>query len=411
MNLQENIREGMRAVQANLLRSILTALIVAIGIMALVGILTAVDNIQSSVNDSFAELGANSFDIESPSSRGRRFGPGQNQKNYPPISYRDMVAYKQNFKFSAQVSVSVSITGNAEAKYASNKTNPNVNMVGINENYLLASALDISEGRDFSSLELSQGSYVAILGSDIAATLFDKQNPVDKVFTVRDRKYRVVGVLEAKGSSQNGSGDGSIFVPLENGRLLVGDENATYNIKTLLEDATDFETAIGEATILMRRIRKDAPGAPDSFLISRSETLAERLSNITGYLKMGGGVIGFITLLGASIGLMNIMMVSVTERTREIGVRKALGATPFRIRQQFLIEAIVICLWGGVFGIVFGILIGNGVSSLLGSATFVIPWLWIITGLVVCVLVGIISGFYPAYKASKLDPIESLRFE
>jgi putative ABC transport system permease protein len=411
MNFQENVREGMRAVQANLLRSILTALIIAIGIMALVGILTAVDNIQSSVNDSFADLGANSFDIEAPSSRGRRFGPGQNQKNYPPIKYRDMTAYKQNFKFRAQVSVSVGITGSAEAKYGSNKTNPNINMTGINENYLLASALDIEEGRDFSTLELAQGTYVAILGSNVAATLFDKQSPIDKVFTVRERKYRVVGILKSKGSSQGGSGDGSIFVPLENGRLLVGDDNATYSIKTLLEDATDFETAIGEATILMRRIRKDAPGAADSFLISRSETLAERLSSITGYLKLGGGVIGFITLLGASIGLMNIMMVSVTERTREIGVRKALGATPFRIRQQFLIEAIVICLWGGLFGIFFGILIGNGVSRLLGSDTFVIPWLWILTGLVVCVMVGIVSGFYPAYKASKLDPIESLRFE
>lgn len=411
MNFQENIREGIRAVRANLLRSVLTALIVAIGITALVGILTAIDNVQASVNSSFASLGANGFDIEAPSSRGRRFGPGQSNKNYPPITYRDAIAYKENFKYRAKVSISVNITGSAEAKYGSKKTNPNIPMTGINENYFLVKALNIAQGRAFTSVELERGSYVAIIGKELSEMLFEKTNPLEKIITIREKKYRIVGVLEEKGSSQGGSGDRNVFVPLENGRLLVGDEQATYNITTFLEENANFEIAIGEATILMRRIRKDAPGAADSFLISRSETLAERLNNITGYLKLGGGVVGFITLLGASIGLMNIMMVSVTERTREIGVRKALGATPFRIRQQFLIEAVVICLLGGILGIFLGILIGNGVSTFLGSDTFIIPWLWILIGLVVCVLVGVLSGFYPAYKASRLDPIESLRFE
>jgi putative ABC transport system permease protein len=139
--------------------------------------------------------------------------------------------------------------------------------------------------------------------------------------------------------------------------------------------------------------------------------MLKSLNDISGYLKIGGSLVGFITLLGASIGLMNIMMVSVTERTREIGVRKALGATKRQIRQQFLVEAIVVCLLGGVLGVILGVLMGNGIAKLIGEGAFFVPWLWVIVGLIVCIVVGLISGYYPAYKASKLDPIESLRYE
>ncbi len=168
---------------------------------------------------------------------------------------------------------------------------------------------------------------------------------------------------------------------------------------------------MGEATGLMRAIRQDKLGEEDSFIIEKSETLAQSLESITSGLRIGGFGVGFITLLGAANALMNIMMVSVTERTREVGVRKALGATPKRIRQQFLIEAIVVCVLGGIAGVLLGILIGNVISRAMGITILVIPWLWMMIGMVVCVTVGLISGYYPAYKASKLDPIESLRFE
>jgi len=168
---------------------------------------------------------------------------------------------------------------------------------------------------------------------------------------------------------------------------------------------------MGEATGLMRSIRRDEIGRESSFDLERSETLAQEMESITSALRIGGFGVGFITLLGASIALMNIMLVSVTERTREVGVRKALGATPLRIRQQFVIEAIVVCLLGGIAGIILGILIGNGISRLMGIEIFVVPWLWMSMGLIVCIAVGLISGYYPAHKASKLDPIESLRFE
>ncbi len=411
MNFRENVREGLRAVKSNLLRSILTALIVAIGITSLVGILTAVDSMQAKVNESFADLGANSFDIEVPS-RSRGFGPRRSlEKTYPPIDYREAMAYKENIDFPAQVSVQVRLTGSAEVKYLTNKTNPNIPVIGANEAYLQAESLDLELGRNFSSVELEQASFVAIIGYEIKETLFDKKSPINELITVRGNKYKVIGVLEEKGSSQGGSGDRRVIIPLENARILIGDSAPTYDIKTILNNSADFNYAIGEATILMRRIRKDPLGKPDSFEIERSETLADRLGAITGYLKVGGFVVGLITLLGASIGLMNIMMVSVTERTREIGVRKALGATPQRIRQQFLIEAVLICQIGGVAGIISGIAIGNVLSSALGAGKFIVPWVWIIVSLIVCVVVGIGSGFYPAFKASKLDPIESLRFE
>ena len=410
MNFRENVREGLRSVRSNLLRSILTALIIAIGIMSLVGILTAVDSIQASVDDSFADLGANSFDIEIPDRRGH--GPGRrSEKTYPPIEYRQAMEYEEKYKFPAKVSISAFVSGATEIKYLSKKTNPNISIIGMNENYLLAKGIDLEKGRNFSNFEQKQGAYVAIIGNELVETLFDKKDPINEGITIRGARYKVVGTLKKSGSSSKGSTDREILVPLENGRLIAQGGNPTYNITTILNSNLDFDLAMGEATSIMRRIRRDPLGQPESFKISRSETLAEQLESITGYLKAGGGVVGFITLLGASIGLMNIMMVSVTERTREIGIRKALGATPFRIRQQFLVEAVVICQIGGIFGVFVGILIGNGVSRLLGSDTFIIPWVWMITGLVICVIVGIGSGFYPAYKASRLDPIESLRLE
>ncbi|MCU0447417.1 MAG: ABC transporter permease [Microscillaceae bacterium] len=413
MNFAENVREGLRSVQANLLRSILTALIIAIGITALVGILTAIDGIQASVDSSFAEFGANSFDIEGGNSQMFRGpGPPRREKVYPPIKYRQAKQFADLYNYDARVSLSATITGIAEAKYMSKKTNPNSLLVGANEHYFAAKALNLEKGRIFSASELSQGSYVAVIGGEIAETLFDKADPLGKPLIVRGKRYLVIGTLKKTGSSRGGAGgDRSIVVPLENGRLLATNFEPTYSITTLLDSPLNFEMAIGEATSLMRRIRKDALGQPESFKISRSETLADSLSNITGYLKIGGGVIGFITLLGAAIGLMNIMMVSVTERTREIGVRKALGATPYRIRQQFLIEGIVICILGGILGIILGILVGNFFSRIMGASGFIIPWVWIFTGLVVCVVVGLLSGMYPAYRASKLDPIEALRFE
>jgi putative ABC transport system permease protein len=412
MNLIENVYEGLRAIKANMLRTVLTALIIAIGITSLVGILTAIQGLRTTVDSNFASLGANSFDIKGPRQWGRR-NAGQNEKNYPPIEYRQAVRYKQEFKYPATVSITTMITAAAEAKYGSIKTNPNVRVVGGDDAYLTIKGLNLMKGRNFSSIELQNAVNVVIVGSELVETLFPNKEPLNEQISVMGEKYKVIGVLEKKGNSMGGGGvDRSFVVPLEVARRLAANRKITYDITTLLIQSTDFSMAMGEATGLMRQIRQDRLGQDNSFEITKSDSLTEELNTITGNLQIGGFIVGFITLLGASIGLMNIMLVSVTERTREIGIRKALGATPTRIRQQFLIEAMVVCQLGGVAGVLLGILIGNLISSLItDGGAMVIPWVWMGMGLLVCVVVGLLSGYYPAWKASRLDPIESLRFE
>lgn len=412
MNLSENVQEGIRSIRDNWLRTFLTATIIAIGIMSLVGILTAVDSIQGSVDDSFAQFGANAFDIEGTSERGRRRRRGKEEKVYPPVEYKEALAYEEKIPFSARVSIRTVVTGIAEVKYGTKKTNPNTTIVGANEHFLQVGNFNLELGRNFSQIELSRGEQVAIIGNEIRKTLYDKVNPINKTINILGSQYVVIGVLEEKGSSMgNSDGDRTIIIPLAKAHQIATNTALTYDIRTALESGLDFNVAIGEATALMRQIRKDPLGSPNSFQITRSESLATRLESITNNLRIGGGIVGFTTLIGAAIGLMNIMLVSVTERTREIGVRKAMGATPFRIQQQFLIEAIVICQFGGVAGIILGIVAGNLTSYFLGVTSFVIPWFWMIIAVIISAVVGIISGYYPAYKASRLDPIASLRFE
>lgn len=411
MNLIENIREGIRSINANLLRSILTALIVAIGIASLVGILTAIDGIQSSITDSFSSLGANSFNVSVKRSRGRN--RGREQKIYPPITYKEAVRFSEKFKSNAQVSLSSFVTSIAEVKRLSKKTNPNISVVGGNENYIYQEGLDIENGRNFSEIEIKYGSNVAVIGKEIFKKLFDKNDePIGEEISVWGIRYRVIGVLSEQGAMDGGSSDDRVIIPLNSARAMAAGRSLTIEIDVLVDNSFSMDEAMGEAQGLMRIIRHDKIGEPESFTVERSESLAETLNDISGYLKMGGFGIGIITLLGASIGLMNIMMVSVTERTREIGIRKALGATPARIRQQFLIEAIVVTQMGGIAGVILGMALGNLVTNMIGDdVTFIIPWAWIFISFLIGIVVGVGSGYYPAKKASKLDPIESLRFE
>lgn len=411
MNLLENFKEGLRSVQANLLRSILTALIVAIGITSLVGILTAIDGIEYSVSESLSSLGVNTFDIYSKRNRNRN-QQGLKEEVVRPVYLQDMEKFIDRFAIPSSISLSASLTQIAEVKHGSKKTNPNIGVMGVNEEYLAIKGLNIDKGRNLSSIETEFGSKVAILGSKVVDAIFeDNEDPINSEVSFKGTRFRVIGVLVEKGQLSEDNYDNMVFIPVIVANQLASGRGLEYNLTIGISDASQLELAMGEATGLMRSIRQDKVGEPNSFEMEKSETLAENLESITGALRMGGFGVGFITLLGASIALMNIMMVSVTERTREVGVRKALGATPLRIRQQFVIEAIVVCILGGIAGIIMGIGIGNLISSAIGVDSFVIPWLWMLVGLIICIVVGLLSGYYPAYKASKLDPIESLRFE
>lgn len=407
----ENLKEGLRSVQANLLRSVLTALIVAIGITSLVGILTAIDGIEYSVSESLSSLGVNTFDIRSKRNRNSS-RQGIKEKVYKSLQLNEVQRFIDLYKFPASISLSADLTGIAEVKHASKKTNPNIGVAGVNEEYLSIKGLNIDKGRNFSPLEIQYGTKVVVLGSKVVKAIYDdNEDPIASEISFKGTQFRVIGILKEKGELAEDNYDNMVFIPVIVANQLASGRGLDYELAVGVTDVTKMDMAMGEATGLMRTIRRDQIGNPNSFELDKSETLGEQLEGITSALRFGGFGVGFITLLGAAIALMNIMLVSVTERTREVGVRKALGATPLRIRQQFVIEAIVVCLIGGVAGVILGILIGNVIAGAIGIEGFVMPWLWMTVGMVVCIVVGLLSGYYPAYKASKLDPIESLRFE
>jgi putative ABC transport system permease protein len=412
MPFSEILSMAFQNIRANMLRAVLTLLIIAFGIMALVGILTAIDSIAFSLNDNFSGLGANSFSIsrkweEVKSNRG-----GRRQKAGKPIQYKQAVEFKERFHFPAKVSISFRATGLATVKYNDEKTNPNVTFIGVDENYFAVKGLDIELGRNFSIMEVEDGQSKIVLGREIADKLFNKkpEKALDQVVIVGNNRYKVVGVLKSKGSSMGNSEDRAVYAPIVNVKSVYGTTETNYNLVVAINNATDMDAAQSETIGLFRQVRGLRPGESEDFEIFGSDSLAAILKENTTNLRLATIAIGLMTLLGAAIGLMNIMLVSVTERTREIGIYKALGATRRSILLQFLTEAIVICQIGGLVGIFLGILVGNIVTPLLGG-TFLIPWGWMFLGFTLCMIVGIVSGFYPALKAARLDPIESLRYE
>ncbi|WP_316817689.1 ABC transporter permease [Pedobacter nyackensis] len=409
MTYTENVQLALQSITSNRLRTMLTALIIAIGLSALVGILTTLDAVKKSMTEAFSSMGANSFNIRNRGS-GIRIGGGQRPKPFKVIRYEDALTFKERLNTPAKVAVSVMATGGATVKFSTEKTNPNINIQGIDENGLASQGLELAQGRNFNLTETQSGSNICIIGSEVAQKLFKNQSPIDQIINVGNSRLKVVGVLVSKGQSMGFSGDRSVYVPLLKAKLINANANPSYTITVMVPSNDIMDNVIGEATAEFRKIRKIRVTDPNNFEITKSDAMAQTFFEQMQAIVWGGIAIGIITLLGASIALMNIMLVSVTERTREIGIRKAIGANPSVIRKQFLIEAIMICLMGGTLGIFLGIAIGNLISLGMGGS-FIIPWQWIFGGFAVCVLVGIVSGYYPAKKASKLDPVEALRYE
>ena len=412
MAFSEILSMAFQNIRANMLRAILTLLIIAFGIMALVGILTAIDAIAYSLSDNFSGLGANSFSIERKWGEVKSNHRGRTSKRADAIDYRQAMEFKERFDFPAKVAVGCYGTGSATVKFGDKKSNPNVQFNGADENFMDVQGVEIALGRNFSITEVESGAPVAVIGQDIVKTLFDNKNEkaLNQIIAINGGRYRVVGIMASKGSTMNESSDRKIYAPLVKVKSLFGGGDRDFFLIVAVNDPTSLEAAQSEATGLFRQVRGLRPGEDDDFRLFASNSIVAILKENTATLRLAAVAIGLMTLLGAAIGLMNIMLVSVTERTREVGIYKALGATRQSVLLQFLTEAIVICQIGGLVGIFLGILIGNIVTPLLGGS-FLIPWAWMFLGFSLCMIVGVVSGFYPAMKAARLDPIEALRYE
>ena len=426
MKTGDSISLSYNTIKSNRLRTAITVIIIALGIMALIAIITAVEAVNQSLTKSFSTMGANAFSLRFKE-RNIRFGGGPNKGDAKKtsrnsiakassegklITFDEARAFKQRYNFPAVVGIALAGPNGIIVNTDTKKTNPDVRVTGGDENYLALNGYDLSYGRDFSAMDVETGTSVCIIGNAIAKKLYGENvgKAIDKIINVSNNKYRVIGILKDKGSSAFMNADKVVITTYNNIRRIFGSENKSFNVAVMVNDIKLMDVAIGEAKGSFRPIRKLDIKEDDNFYIDKSDSIAQSLMKNLGFLKYATLAIALITLIGAAIGLMNIMLVAVNERTKEIGLIKSLGGKSAEIRAQFLWESILISLMGAVVGIIAGILFGNIVALLLKTG-FVVPWAWVIAGVVVCSLVGLVAGLYPAYKASKLDPIVALRYE
>ena len=407
---RENIRIAFGSIKTQLLRTILTVLIIAVGITALVGILTLVAALENTLSSDFATMGSNTFNISRYDAQENLKSDDERKVN-PILSYSQVREFADRYSYpTTHTSISFVATSAAEVKYDSKKTDPEISVLGVDDYYLVNSGLQTTLGRNFTNFDIQNNSHVCIIGSDLEKSLFKDVNPIDKVLSIRGSKFKVIGTLKEKGSTFGNSQDLRVLIPIQLARSIYTAPDINYVLSVMTDQKELLDEAVNQATLTMRQVRKLNPIEENDFGISRSDDLINKILDLTQYLGWAAWIIGIITIFGSSIALMNIMLVSVTERTREIGVRKALGAKKVTIATQFFIETLIVGQMGGLVGIVLGILAGYGISSAL-DFSFVIPWMAIFAAFATTFIVAIVSGLYPAIKASKLDPIEALRYE
>lgn len=407
MNWSDYFKIAIAALQGNRLRSVLTLLIISFGIMALIIIFTCIDAIRGNITENFIELGAGAFTIQKDDGLQRR----SSNKELEKISFTEAESFVKKFDFPAALSLNTTVDENITIKTSFAESNPNVRIEAGDLRYLDVAGKNIALGRNFTDMEILNGSSVAVLGYDAAAKVYPAADSVvgSKVL-IDGKKYSVVGMLESKGASA-GKNDNFVLIPYTNARKDFDLSNASFNIIVESSDPDLLEKAIAEAEGTMRNVKKLGALDENNFSIVRSDKLANTYLEQISFIEVATAVIGFLTLLGAGVGLMNIMLVSVNERTREIGLSKSLGATRRTIFMQFLLEAITICVVGGLVGIVLGLLLGNIIAIFVLESKFTLAVAWVIGGLIFCTMIGLLAGLFPAYRASKLNPVEALRYE
>ena len=408
---RENVRIALDSIKTQLLRTILTVVIMGIGIWSLVGILSAVKALETNIAGNFASMGSNTFNIQRYEFNVNRGGRGERKKINPIIRYNDVRNFIDTYEYPfTSTSVSFVGTGSAEVRYEGNKTDPEVQVYGVNENYLDNTGTLIDQGRNFTVFDIQNNAKVCLIGPDFLKNIFENENPLNKTISIRGVKFKIIGLLESKGATFGNNQDLKVLLPIQVARGIFTQPNINYTISIKVSDKAMMQGAQDEALVMFRNIRGLNPIQENDFGILRSDDLLARASDIGGVLETAAWIISIITILGSSIALMNIMLVSVTERTREIGVRKALGAKNGTISTQFLIETIVIGQFGSILGIILGILTGIGFAAAF-DFEFTLPIVAMVWATIITFVVAVLAGAYPAVKAARLDPIESLRYE
>jgi len=409
----DNISLAIESIKAQKIRTFITMLIIAFGIMALVGTLSVVDAIENNFSSGLQSLGSNKFSIKRYNNnllQGRRHNRSKKIIN-PKISYRDAVNFKNKFKdTNAIVSISVLSARNVEIKSGDKKSDPKYIIQGVDLNFQKVHLTETKDGKSFSKKDIQNNKHFAIIGTDLKQELFPNTSALQKDIIINGNRFKIIGVLKPKQSTFGGSQNNKILIPINLARRIFNQSTPNYSIDVLVYDKSQYEVLVSKAISIMRNIRKLQPLQDNNFGINRSDKLEKELKKVSNNLRYFAFIIGLITILGSSISLMNIMLVSVTDRTKEIGIRKAVGANSFLVMMQFFIETLVITFLGGIFGIIFGLLIGFSIGKLMKSP-FIIPWDAIGIAIFVIFVVAFVSGLYPAYKASKLDPIQALRYE
>lgn len=408
MNFGDYLKIAFSALKGNRLRSILTLLIISFGIMALIIIFTCIDAIRGNITENFIELGAGAFTIQKEEGLNSRRNSNTELKL---ISFAEAESFAKKFDFPASLSLNTTVDNNVTIKTKFDESNPNVSIEAGDLTYLDVAGKHIALGRNFTEMEILNGTNVAILGYDAAAKVYPAADSVvGSKILIDGKKYSVVGMLESKGASA-GKNDNFTLIPYTNARRDFDLSNTSFNIIVEAANPDMLEKAIAEAEGVMRSVKKLGALDVNNFSIVRSDKLANTYLEQISFIEVATAVIGFLTLLGAGVGLMNIMLVSVNERTREIGLSKSLGATSRTIFMQFLLEAITICVFGGIVGVVLGLILGNLIAIFVLESKFTLAITWVIGGILFCTMIGLLAGLFPAYRASKLNPVDALRYE
>ena len=410
MQLFESIKLAYTSIKGNKLRSILTLLGIAVGLFSIIIVMTAISAIQKNVEDVFNSIGTNSFVIQKwPAFQTGGHGAMREYRNRKNLTIEEGDRLRSMTSLPVALGISIYVGGKI-VRFNNEKTNPNIPIVGVNQELFLARDLKIGEGRNLSRTDYEYSKFAAVIGTDIKDALFKNNiDPIGQQIKISNFNFEVVGVFEKRGAILGQSQDNYICIPLATFEKCFGTERSASFVVMAASDKL-IEKTMDEVIGAMRKIRKIPVGDENDFEIITNDQLIAQFNDLTKYFKLGAGIVAFIALLAAGVGIMNIMLVSVTERTREIGIRKALGARKKSILTQFVIEAVSLSWFGGLIGIFAGVLAGNLVALQLGVPV-VLPVEWIIIGLLVTTFVGVVFGVYPAMKAANLDPIEALRYE